>query len=226
MVTAYDASVAGSLPPPNPSTKVDSSPGTYDPGVPQPWIALVLLAVLAMLALLAVVLLAAHYRPHLAPVKEPAIRIVPAAPTSGAQRPPTGAPGPAGTARTADQQVVVLAQRLARALAENRWADVRAITPTQARTDESYEAEFHQLDTATVYAAGPATAGSAGTYQLRLGIVEQLSPPAGARTIVECTTWQIDLTTQTIVTAARRQVADIGHLVEPASQQSLIEHDC
>jgi hypothetical protein len=108
------------------------------------------------------------------------------APTTTTTRPPTP-----------EQLALALAQQVATLQANGDWKSLRAFTPDNQLGDAEYDTLFPNLDRSTVVFVTSSII-SPGRYDLRLGLVDNESPPTGPQTTLRCAHWIANIGTNTV----------------------------
>ena len=117
--------------------------------------------------------------------------------TTATLPPTTLPPTTTTTPPTPEQLALALAQEVSTALADGKWSDVRAFIPDNQLGDAEFETLFPFLDHSTVVLV-TSTAISPGRYNLRLGLVDNETPPTGAQTTLRCAHWDVNIGNHTV----------------------------
>jgi hypothetical protein len=147
-----------------------------------------------------------------------------AAPPATTAAPPATTVTPA-TAAPPEQQAVAIAQRLVDAYANADWPTVHALNPSDTRTDDGLAASYGNLDRAFALATQTTPAGPS-VYNLRLGLVYQLTDNGVARTRLYCVHWDVDVGAAHIVRVSGVQLDERDGTIDPQSVRPELQATC
>jgi hypothetical protein len=160
-----------------------------------------------------------------APTTAPVATTVARPATTAAPPPPTTAAPPTTAGPPGDQQAVALAQRLVDAYAKGDWATVHALNPSDPRTDEGLAASYGPLDRAFALATRVGLTAPK-VYNLRLGLVYQLTQNGAARTRLYCVHWDVDIAGSHIERVSGVQLDERDGTLDPNSLKPELDSTC
>jgi hypothetical protein len=163
----------------------------------------------------------------------PATTTTAAPPATTAARPATTAAPPATTAAPpatttappSAAQAVGLAQRLVDAYAKSDWATVHALNPSDPRNDDGLAASYGALDRAFALAT-TITATTPTVYNLRLGLVYQLTENGVPRTRLYCVHWDVDVSVPRIERVSGVQLDERDGTLDPNALKPELDSTC
>jgi hypothetical protein len=149
-----------------------------------------------------------------------------AAPPPTTTAPATTAAPPATTAAPpSQQQAVALAQRLVDAYASGDWATVHKLNPSDPRNDDGLAASYGTLDRAFALAT-KITATTPSVYNLRLGLVYQLTESGAPKTRLYCVHWDVDVSGPRIERVSGVQLDQRDGTLDPNALKPELDSTC
>jgi hypothetical protein len=145
--------------------------------------------------------------------------------TTAAPPATTAAPPATTTAPPSGQQAVALAQRLVDAYATSDWATVHALNPSDPRNDDGLAASYGALDRAFALAT-TITATTPSVYNLRLGLVYQLTENGVPRTRLYCVHWDVDVSGPRIERVSGVQLDERDGTLDPNALKPELDSTC
>jgi hypothetical protein len=120
---------------------------------------------------------------------------------------------------------VALAVRLVGAYASGDWATVHALNPSDPRTDDGLAASYAALDRAFAFAT-KITPTAPNVYDLRLGLVYQLTDNGAPRTRLYCVHWDVDVSGKRIERISGVQFDERDGTLDPQSLKPQLDATC
>jgi hypothetical protein len=120
---------------------------------------------------------------------------------------------------------VALAQRLVDAYAAGDWATVHALNPSDPRNDDGLAASYGPLDKAFAIAT-KVSPKAPNVYDLRLGLVYQLTISGAPRTRLYCVHWDVTVNAPMVERVSGVQLDERDGTLDPATLKPELDATC